>query len=244
MIPKKIFQTWKTKTDLSTKLKNLTDLWKVHNPEYEYKLFDNKDCETFISEYFDADVLTAYRRLIPGALKADLWRYCVLYVYGGVYADMDTMCMNSLDTFLKDYDFVAPIDFNYTKSEGEHNIFNAFIACVPNHPVMQGCINRIVRQVLKNIRPSSPLDLTGPGVLGRELNIYLERQENASFIGMEGIQQNNTFLLHCQSKLEYVGIKNADILFQNKNGNPDITAFYNDLCHKEGIKGWLTNPPW
>ena len=25
-------------------------------------------------------------------MKADLWRYCVIYKYGGIYADADTVC--------------------------------------------------------------------------------------------------------------------------------------------------------
>ena len=25
-------------------------------------------------------------------MKGDLWRYCVVYHYGGIYADADTIC--------------------------------------------------------------------------------------------------------------------------------------------------------
>ena len=26
--------------------------------------------------------------MVPGAYKADLWRYCILYIYGGIYIDI------------------------------------------------------------------------------------------------------------------------------------------------------------
>lgn len=243
MIPLNFFQTWETK-DISPRLEFLTNLWKAHNPDFKYHLFDKDDRDAFIKQNFDNAVYTAYTRLIPGALKADLWRYCVLYIHGGVYADIDTMCMNSLKTFLKDYEFVATVDLNATRSEGEHNVANAFIGSVPRHPILRGCINRITIQVLANMRPSSLLDLTGPGVLGRELNLHLGRDETASVLGMEGEVNNKIYLLHFRRGIEYVGIKDGAILFQNKNGNIEITEIYNVDCDKVGMKHWMSYPPW
>jgi len=50
-------------------------------------LFHDAECRDFIAQEYPPDVLMAYDRLIPTAFKADLWRYCVLYKYGGVYLD-------------------------------------------------------------------------------------------------------------------------------------------------------------
>ena len=50
-------------------------------------LFNDADCRQFIALEYPPDVLMAYDRLLPTAFKADLWRYCVLYKYGGVYLD-------------------------------------------------------------------------------------------------------------------------------------------------------------
>lgn len=35
-------------------------------------------------------------------MKADLWRYCVVYHYGGLYTDSDTVCLQNPSIFLKD----------------------------------------------------------------------------------------------------------------------------------------------
>ena len=51
-------------------------------------LFNDADCRAFIMNEYPPDVLMAYDQLIPTAFKADLWRYCVLYKYGGVYLDV------------------------------------------------------------------------------------------------------------------------------------------------------------
>ncbi len=242
-IPSKIFQTWKTH-HMDNQLENLTTLWKVHNPKYEYGLFDNAECDRFIKENFDSNVYSAYVKLLPGALKADLWRYCVLYKYGGVYVDIDTMCMNSLNKFLKNYEFVTAVDLNKTKSEGEHNLFNTFIASIPQHPILKGCIDRITLQVLGNIKPQSALDITGPGVLGREFNLFMNRPENDSVLGMEGEVNQSIYLLYFKPEIEYIGIKEGEILFQNKNGNSEIKKFYDDECRKMNIVSWLNNPCW
>ncbi|MBE0674896.1 MAG: hypothetical protein IH591_09570, partial [Bacteroidales bacterium] len=40
--------------------------------------------------------LGAYTKIKYGASKADIWRYLIMYKYGGVYADMDCRCINPL----------------------------------------------------------------------------------------------------------------------------------------------------
>ena len=40
--------------------------------------FNDRACKNFIKQYFGPNIVKAYNKLIPGAYKADLWRYCVL----------------------------------------------------------------------------------------------------------------------------------------------------------------------
>ena len=67
-------------------------------------IFDKKDREFFIKENFDKTVLKAYNSIIPGGFKADLWRYCILYKYGGIYVDLDIIPNYSLDSLLEMYE--------------------------------------------------------------------------------------------------------------------------------------------
>jgi len=49
--------------------------------------------------------------LIPGAYKADLFRYCVLLIHGGVYADVDVLLESNLDVAIQpDVGFMVPFD--------------------------------------------------------------------------------------------------------------------------------------
>jgi hypothetical protein len=242
-IPRNIFQTWKTKK-ISSEFKSLTQTWVDKNPNYAYFLYDDNECDDFIKKNFDNRIYNAYCRIIPGAFRADLWRYCILYVYGGVYADMDTICINSIDLFLnEDIEFMTPIDLNNNPNIGNHNLFNAFIAAVPKHPILLDCINRIVYNIENNIIPFSNLDFAGPGILGRSTNTYLDFDETTSFIGREGIY-NYVYLLHFEQEKENVSnYSNKNklypiILFQNKNGNLNIQKIYNEEIKKINYIDW------
>ncbi len=227
-IPRNIFQTWETK-EISEGFKSLTQTWKDKNPNYAYFLFDNNDRKKFIKKYFDERVYNSYDRIIPGAFKADLWRYCILYIYGGIFVDIDTICIGNIDAFLnEDIEFMSAIDLNNCPNIGTHNLTNGFIASIPKHPILLNCINRIIYNVENNIIPFSNLDFTGPGILGRATNEYLNLNEVSSFIGKEGIHNNTLYLLKFDYGSEYIRDKNNNILFQNKNGNEMIVEIYNN----------------
>ena len=88
LIPKVIYQSWKTKELKNDMLNNVKKLQSL-NPEYKYVLYDDNDCQNFILENFGINYANAFDVLIPGAFKCDLWRYAMLYINGGVYLDID-----------------------------------------------------------------------------------------------------------------------------------------------------------
>ena len=87
----------------------MVETWKKSG--WEYKFYDDKDAEAFLSLHFPPEISEAFNSLIPGAFKADLFRYCVLFIFGGVYADVDTILESSLDSaILSDTGFMIGID--------------------------------------------------------------------------------------------------------------------------------------
>ena len=58
------------------------------NPNFYHYLYNDEKCREFIKDFYSEDVLKAYDAIIPAAIKIDLWRYCVLYKYGGIYLDV------------------------------------------------------------------------------------------------------------------------------------------------------------
>jgi FkbM family methyltransferase len=242
-IPKRVMQTWEHK-QLNPEFQAIADTWKTHNPHYKFVLMDAAEREQFIQAHFERAVLTAYQQIVPGAYKSDLFRYCYLWVNGGVYVDIDTLCLGSLDDFLiPGADLVVPIDLNMSMSanEGTHNLACGFIAAVPRHPAMMRCIQKIVHNVQNTIVPGSKLDFSGPGVLGRAVNECLNRDETASFVGNEGLHvPAKIHFLKFEPGTEFVKNMKNQVLFQNKNGNHEIATLYHaECCKLKDFVSWV-----
>jgi mannosyltransferase OCH1-like enzyme len=160
VIPLNIFQTWHTK-DLPPYMKKCVQTIQDCNPEFQHFLYDDQECRDFISKNFDVDVLYAYDSLIPGAYKADLWRYCVLYKYGGIYIDIKYQCANG-------FKLIQLTDKEYYVKDREQNrdgIYNAFMICKAGEHIMEKCINQVVENVRNRFYGKSPLDITGPNMM-------------------------------------------------------------------------------
>jgi len=237
-IPKKIVQTWEHK-NIDSEFQKIIDSWKIKNPDYDYYLYDKDERLEFIKQNFNNIVVDTYNRIIPGANKADFFRYCYLYIHGGITTDLDTLCIGSLDNFLlPNIELLTTIDLNHTPNEGQHNLAGGtLIASIPKHPAIFECINSIVYNFRNNITFPGKLDFTGPGVLGRSVNRYLGNIETESFVGKEGIIKN-IHLLKFQEGTEYFMDINNNILGQNKNGNPEIVRLYDKEC--DNVKNYVS----
>lgn len=240
MIPKLFFQTWKTK-ELSPTLETLVNSWKTHNPSYTFHLYNDSMCEEFLERHFPERVVNAYRTIIPGAFKADLWRYCILYIYGGVYSDIDTVCKGSLGPFLEGSDFVTPIDLNHNSEGNRWYLFNSFIASTPNHPILLQCISRVVANVEFQYMPPSRMDFAGPGILGQEVNRWLGNPPFTPYPGKEG-HHGSLHLLKFYEGSELVKDSEGRELFQNKAGDKGIERAYMQECIRSGIVSWVHSP--
>jgi mannosyltransferase OCH1-like enzyme len=163
LIPLNVYQTWNTKK-LPLKMNERREILKKENPEFTFHLFDNNDCQQFIKNHFTVDVLNAYNTLIPGAYKADLWRCCVLYVYGGIYMDIKLLTVNNfklIELTSKEH---------FVKDRPLNSIYNAFMVCKPYNILLKRTIIMITINVKQKYYGLSPLDPTGPLLMGKLAN--------------------------------------------------------------------------
>lgn len=92
-IPKKIWMTYHKKENIPSKVfMNLAS----YAENYTYTILDDKEGMEFIQKHFSQEVVEKFDKL-SGAHKADLLRYCLLYVHGGVYIDIKTVLIQPLD---------------------------------------------------------------------------------------------------------------------------------------------------
>ena len=165
IIPKKLFQTWHSKT-LPPKMQENVAAIQRQNPELEYFLYDDNDCANYIKKHFSDEVVDAYNKLLPGAYKADLWRYCVMYIDGGVYLDIKYKCVDGFKFIdIMDREHFVLDRYNFWKP-GTYGIYNAFIVAKRENPVLMKAIQAIVRNTQTNFYGYNCLYPTGPGLLG------------------------------------------------------------------------------
>ena len=125
---------------LCNKTKNIPDYviknWKKLNPDYRIKLYDNEDCIKFLQTEYDNNFVELYNEIKDGAIKADFWRVCILYKYGGVYSDIDVKPILPISSILhKNVDFMSCI------SHDKSGINPHFMFSKPNNKLLLKCIN-------------------------------------------------------------------------------------------------------
>jgi inositol phosphorylceramide mannosyltransferase catalytic subunit len=127
-IPKLIFQTWKSKTEMPENWRSWSSTFKRENPTYAYRLWDDADNRAFIHKNFPW-FIERYDSYPAEIYRADAIRYFFLYLYGGIYADMDTECLRSLDSVTNESGVVLG---RMGSNPGfEHSIPNAVMASEP-----------------------------------------------------------------------------------------------------------------
>lgn len=148
------------------------DKWLELNPEHNFLWFDNAMQEEFIRNYMPERIFKTYKKLIPGAYKADLWRLCILYIFGGIYADEYATPYVSVKTMLKNIknNFIASLDCD------QQGIHNGFIISTRNNRILSKTIEIIVENVEKEYYGISALSPTGPLALAKAVKkLYVEK---------------------------------------------------------------------
>ncbi len=111
LIPRIVHQTWfeEIKVDKYPYTARMVESFRQSG--WEYRFYTDDTAASFLSTHFPPEVRQVYDALLPGAFKADLFRYCVLLIHGGLYADVDILLASNLDVAIDpDVGFIAPID--------------------------------------------------------------------------------------------------------------------------------------
>ena len=167
VVPKIIYQTWPTK-NLTKNMAWVVNRLKSTHPDFKYHLFDDNDCRHFIKKHFDMETLWAFDRLIPGAYKADLWRYCAMYVTGGIYLDIKMCPVNGFR-----FDYLLKSDWycnDIARGDGFAGIWQGILVSRPKNPIFKYLISTVIDNVKKEFYGDDPLEITGPKMMKRLLN--------------------------------------------------------------------------
>lgn len=185
MIPKQVIQTG-SPNQLSNALicaanRKLRD----NNPNWAFLQFSDLDSNQFMETHFSGEIYSAYQRINReyGAARADLFRYCAMYIHGGIYLDIKSTATARLDSIIQDSDRYLISQWDNRPGEQHYNwgihaelkdvpggeFQQWFIAASPRNPILKEVINLVYKNILlfpKSVTDqygkNAALQLTGP----------------------------------------------------------------------------------
>ncbi|GAA5121227.1 hypothetical protein JIN84_00425 [Luteolibacter yonseiensis] len=194
-LEKVIWQVCKSPDHLPEEYGECRRTWLDHNPGWRLELVSNSESRSLFAELLP-EYLDVFDSLPLGVMQADMWRYGVLLVHGGFYADVDTYCLTPIGTWLPPEDE----GMLHLSGEGGTPWFCQWVIPSPaGHPVLRVVLDLIAERV----RADGGVDLerddcvhyyTGPEVwseavrrtLGTDLSIE-EIRENQHLARSAGV---------------------------------------------------------
>ena len=181
-------QSWANKK-LTPDIIKLCNTHRTCNPLYQYEFYDDRMCRQFLREHFHPYILRAYDAIIPGAFKADLFRYCELYKNGGWWFDIDILSVGSIDAAIgPEVEFACPQDSaELFEGRAQYALYQAVLGCKPGHPILEVTIRKIVDRVSQaweewaGSAGHEYFSLTGPVLLGSAAHTYLAKEGESAY---------------------------------------------------------------
>ena len=194
---------WKSGPKITENLNIYFKKFEKENFPYKIHFLDDKKSREVVKSMKDPRVLEAYDTLIPGAYKADLLRYILMYLYGGVWSDVKhQMRVKLVDLIDINEQLILVKDHN-------NGIQISFMAAVPALKVYHDAIYQVVENVEKRYYGKCFLSPTGPQLFAK----VLRKNKN---------QRYKIIMKDCMSKL--CDIKtNRVLVFKDHNLGPGIS---------------------
>ena len=171
--------------------------------------YDDNECDNLIKLYFTDVVYNAYCSINPayGAMKADFFRYCVLYAIGGIYIDIKSVINYPIFKLLT-VDDTCLLDKPRPNLEPWRKQCPAYeqwlLIFAPKHPYLLEMINYMVYNISRRYEPKivrgiklntkgKILHITGPDAFTHVIHKYLSK---SSLMLHRSIDYNRYFAIN------------------------------------------------
>jgi mannosyltransferase OCH1-like enzyme len=181
----------------------------------KFIFYDDKDCEQLIKNNFNDEIFNNYKRINPtyGAMRADFFRYCVLYLYGGIYIDIKSKINYPIFKIINNND-ICILDIPRTYKEAwrvnSPTYEQWLLIFAPSHPYLLTMLNLMCKYISEKYIPISingislstkgkVLNITGPDAFTKAINNYIS---------------NNNKILHRNLNYDYFSNLNYSINYK------------------------------
>ena len=97
---KNIHFMWLDKTNLSGEIPDkyipYLNTWYTYNSDWNIKIWNTTQVLELINNNFSNTELTFFENIKPFISKCDFARFLIIYIYGGLYVDLDFICRKNI----------------------------------------------------------------------------------------------------------------------------------------------------
>ena len=161
LIPPIVFQSWQDNR-VGRQHKRIVEEFRAQNPNIDFRLYTNDDQYDFMRTHFKGEtILDIFEGSLNGVMRADVFRYSVLYKQGGIYLDFSKKLNTPIQEFLElGYPFVLSHERNLIPSDldietrpihdlSENLYVQWCLMAAPGHPFLARMLDNICREAPK-----------------------------------------------------------------------------------------------
>jgi hypothetical protein len=219
-IPKVIHMTSKSRCTVQVFEDNI-DKWRFE--DHSFYFHDDEAVEGLLQKHWPEFPYLQMMRdcMISGAAKADLWRYLILYEYGGIYTDID----NAPGQNFLNGSVITAEDDSWYVVEGLGMMSQYFMASSPRHPFLHLCVSVLLGRLLwqPSVGNQYVPFSTGPGTTKNAMIQFMRGQGN---------EYQKTPAGH------YVGLHNRSVTVVGTRGTGRLWVIRESIGGQDKRKGY------
>jgi mannosyltransferase OCH1-like enzyme len=161
--------------------------WKKLNPDYKLIFFNFIDAEYFLEKKLGIEYKNHFIKITFIPHRCDFFRLCFLYIYGGIYSDIDNVPLQPINTFFKPFNDVT---FCTALSLENDSFAQAIIYSTRQNKYLDVCIKAYLTifKSFEKLIDYSGQDLSGTRIMYNAIKKIL----------IENKQISRNVLAHCQ----------------------------------------------
>lgn len=198
--------------------------WKKHNKEFEHRLWSLEEAR----QLFEHPKLKKWKSFFNHTLlelieKCDFARFAIMYIYGGIYADLDFLCLKNIKSLISDRSIGLvwePIENSTDKDGVDRRLYSGFYMSEQGNNIWIDIMNYVMENYYP---PKGPHKNTGPIAL-------------ANFVAKAGLENSQIFVDTC-SIMPYRGGGQRELSKECAN-DPELRNAYALTYWDEGVSWW------
>lgn len=143
--------------------------WKEQFDGFIFKMWNDEDLDPLIDEFFPE--YSKVKHIKPSIIKIDFIRFCILYKFGGIYADMDVFCYNNFYKELNNKVNLVQSPAGSTKEV----VSNCLMISEPEHIFFKLCAELAYEKIIKlttdSLTDDEIMSIAGPYLLS-DIQLY------------------------------------------------------------------------